>query len=127
MSLRECECVGVLLVLIYTYFYLFLFLLLLYTCSILCLPLLAKHSFAKTVLEGKRGPLTPYLCSVHRLSHALHQSSLFSPPARPASGFYVKFYRTVPPVPRLVVPVNEGTSAKEVITARSRSARVGSV
>ena len=45
--------------------------------------------------------------------------SLFFPPARPTSGFYVKLCRPVPPVSRLFVCVSEGTGAKEVITARS--------
>ena len=63
------------------------------------------------------------LCSHHTWTTHHHvtptTTSLFFPPARPTSGFYVKLCRPVPPVSRLFVSVCEGTCAKEVITARS--------
>ena len=76
---------------------------------------LNSYTASRFVIEPSQ-PLTD-LALVTQVSVAT--PSLFFPPARPTSGFYVKLCRPVPPVSRLFVCVSEGTGAKEVITARS--------
>ena len=76
---------------------------------------LNSYTVSRFVIEPPQ-PLT-VLAFVTQVSVAT--PSLFFPPARPTSGFYVKLCRPVPPVSRLFVFVSEGTGAKEVITARS--------
>ena len=81
------------------------------TSSIGCLPQLQWQERAAVS--------TPLVYDARVHGPAQQPPSLFFPPARPTSGFYVKLCRPVPPVFRLFVSVSEGTGAKEVITARS--------